>query len=238
MQEDALAQVSGKSPTAAPSAPDEPLFLLLPTPRCPSAFPTVSPFRWYFSSSGLHSTRLHQNSATALTTSQPPASWKSCKSWGAGEGESEPRAPVTSLPTGHLPLPILLNAQKRRPGSEMLHRTYPRQEVLAAWEGMAPRGGWSHPVGMATPHLRHVVVQLEGQHHGPIDVDLLGPINGLRADLQARAGALPGELGSLGDGEDLRAAHPFSDAVGLPSRRADRGEATHCPGALVGACWP
>ena len=41
---------------------------------------TVSPFRWYFSSSGFHSTRLHQNSATALTTSQPPASRKSSKS--------------------------------------------------------------------------------------------------------------------------------------------------------------
>lgn len=44
-----------------------------------------SPRRWYFSSSGLHTTRLHQNSATALTTAQPPSSWKSCRSWG-GQG--------------------------------------------------------------------------------------------------------------------------------------------------------
>ena len=57
-----------------------------------------------------------------------------------------------------------------------------------------------------TPHLGGVVVQTEGQHHGPVDVDLLGPINGLRADLQAGARALPGKLGSLrgwGDGVDL-----------------------------------
>lgn len=51
-----------------------------PVTHTPSATAMLSPFRWYFSSSGLHSTRLHQNSATALTTSQPPASRKSSKS--------------------------------------------------------------------------------------------------------------------------------------------------------------
>ena len=51
----------------------------LPVTHTP-ATATLSPFRWYFSSSGFHSTRLHQNSATALTTSQPPASRKSSKS--------------------------------------------------------------------------------------------------------------------------------------------------------------
>ena len=56
-------------------------------------------------------------------------------------------------------------------------------------------------MGTVTAHLGGVVVQLEGQHHGPVDVDLLGPVDGFRADLQAGACALPGKLGSLGLGD-------------------------------------
>lgn len=50
---------------------------------------------------------------------------------------------------------------------------------------------------LTVPHLSVIVVQLKGQHHGPIDVDLLGPINVLRANFQASACTLPGKLGSL-----------------------------------------
>lgn len=88
------------------------------------------------------------------------------------------------------------------------------------------------------PHLGGVVVQLEGQHHGPVDVDLLGPIDGFRADLQARARALPGKLGSLGVGGWSRrlcswgpgVARPFPLAASLQPWRADRGGG--CCGAL------
>lgn len=48
------------------------------------------------------------------------------------------------------------------------------------------------------PHLSAAVVQLEGQHHGSIHMDLLDPINVLRADLQPSACTFPSELGSLG----------------------------------------
>lgn len=72
-------------------------------------------------------------------------------------------------------------------------------------QGVPDRWGRAHLVGTAMPHLGAVVVQLEGQHHSPVDVDFLGPINVLRADLQAGTGALPGKLGSLrvGDVTDL-----------------------------------
>ena len=70
----------------------------LPRDHPPSRTP--APFRWYFSSAGLHSTRLHQNSATALTTSQPPASWKSCRSW-RRTGRSGAVRPTVLVPSGH-----------------------------------------------------------------------------------------------------------------------------------------
>lgn len=67
---------------------------------------------------------------------------------------------------------------------------------------MVGRGVWAHGVALTLgrhvlTHLGGVVVQLEGQHHGPIDVDLLGTINSLRAHFQARACTLPRELGAL-----------------------------------------
>lgn len=86
------------------------------------------------------------------------------------------------------------------------------------------------------PHLGAVVVQLEGQHHGPVDVDFLGPVNILRADLQAGTGALPGKLGSLrvGDVTDLilfsgslgggaGGPHTFPNTLSLQPERAEVG---------------
>ena len=110
---------------------------------------------------------------------------------------------------------------------------------MKAWLQMpglaaAQWGGWPHEAGTAgptaTPHLGAVTVQLEGQHHGPVDVDFLGPVDVLRADLQARTGALPGELGSLRVGGDCPqgawwgVAHTSPNALGLSlSQRVEVG---------------
>lgn len=50
---------------------------------------------------------------------------------------------------------------------------------------------------LTVSHLSAIVVELKGQHHGPVDMDLLGPINVLRTDLQASACTFPSKLGSL-----------------------------------------
>lgn len=71
---------------------------------------------------------------------------------------------------------------------------------------MATLGGWPYLVGMLTPHLGAVVVELEGQHHSSVYMNFLGPINVLWTHLQTRARTLPGKLGSLrgrGSGADL-----------------------------------
>lgn len=100
------------------------------------------------------------------------------------------------------------------------------------------------------PHLGAVVVQLEGQRHGPVDVDLLGPVDVLRADLQAGSRALPGKLGSLGVGGG--ADRSFMGGLGSSSHISQytqptaRGQrwGTNFPGATgllpppPGARWP
>lgn len=135
----------------------------------PPCLPRHTPLRWNFSSLGFHSTRLHQNSATALTTSQPPASRKNCRSWGA-RGWTEAMARTVAV-WPQCP-PWTSNAPSDAiPGC-------PKQDWTQT-EGQ----GWG--AYLASPHLGGVVVQLEGQHHCPIDVDLLGSIDVLRADLQA-----------------------------------------------------
>lgn len=74
------------------------------------------------------------------------------------------------------------------------------------------------------PHLSAVVVQLEGQHHGSIHMDLLDPINVLRADLQPSACTFPSELGSLG-GKRMQWS-----GLGLEGQSSPTGGAILCGG--------
>lgn len=88
------------------------------------------------------------------------------------------------------------------------------------------------------PHLGAVVVQLEGQRHGPVDVDLLGPVDVLRADLPAGSCALPGKLGSLrvGGGADRSFMGAWEQLTYFPMHSAysQRAEVGH---QLPGCHW-
>lgn len=88
----------------------------------------------------------------------------------------------------------LLNTQKAMPGFQS-----PSSHIFpGSRHGVQPQEVCGRTWDTVVPHLSAAVVQLEGQHHGSIHVDLLDPINVLRADLQPSACTFPSELGSLG----------------------------------------
>lgn len=124
-------------------------------------------------------------------------------------------APKFSHRTDHIPATILLEEllvlesenrvknQARKRDTVQEHRDKPclasKVRVHTASKGSGVECALRRCVGthLTVPHLSAIVVELKGQHHGSIDVDLLHPINVLRAHLQASARALPSKLGSL-----------------------------------------